>query len=798
MSAPEPDYKASKAFLDQWLPGGPWVLVAIDPNKKGIEADTFSVGVNDTKQLNDWLTEQGTTKRRNIYFTVNQCDRPLKTKPSREHIAALSWLHIDLDPRAGEDLDEERERILTLLQDPTPLGVPKPTAIVFSGGGYQAFWRLEGKSCLFLNGKAEMFEDAKRWNKQLELTLGGDNCHNVDRIMRLPGSINRPDKRKREKGRVEVLAEVVEFNDTAHDIAKFTKAPAAPVQGSSAPGFSGGTVTVSGNIARYSTVDEIEELKPEEYNQCRVVIVQGHDPDEPDKFGASRSEWLFFVCCDMVRAGCDADAIYSVITDPDFGVSASVLDKGSGTEDYAVRQIERAQEEAVDPILREFNDEFALTVVGGKSRVLREFEGSTGVRTVEFWLRDAFTSIANKRSVEYVNEDDKVVSKPAGTWWLAHPLGRAYREVTYAPEAVVPGAYNLWQGFAFEPDPGGDCSIYLDHLRRNVCRKVEAHYEYLLNWMAYAVQNPNEQGHVAVAMRGEKGTGKDVAADEFGALWGTHYVAIANAKHLVGFNSMITACSVLFLNEAVKPKEAAHEAVLKSAVTGHTIIVEGKGVDAVTRKNVLHLIIASNDLSFIKATGDERRYFALELGDGNRRDGDFFGRLKRQMDDGGRAKLLHILLTRDLSEFDVRAVPETGVLHDQVSRNLEPEDQWLLTLLTDGCLPNNVDRKQGSYQGPMTSRAWWGESVADARDGLRHHADATVPKLRFTSDHSLGYFLDGWGIVSPEKGGRRSRVFPPLAELRTAWCKRHGPRDWPSAGEWIVADEPPILYPEVG
>jgi hypothetical protein len=98
----------------------------------------------------------------------------------------------------------------------------------------------------------------------------------------------------------------------------------------------------------------------------KVVIVQGIDPDEPNKF-SGRSEWLFYACCEMVRAGCDDDIIYSVITDPQFGISASVLDKGSMTEKYALRQIERAKEEAIDPWLRKLNEQFAVIATGPAS-----------------------------------------------------------------------------------------------------------------------------------------------------------------------------------------------------------------------------------------------------------------------------------------------------------------------------------------------------------------------------------------------------------------------------------------------
>lgn len=39
--------------------------------------------------------------------------------------------------------------------------------------------------------------------------LGGDNCHNVDRLLRLPGTINMPNAKKRAAGRVPTLARII-------------------------------------------------------------------------------------------------------------------------------------------------------------------------------------------------------------------------------------------------------------------------------------------------------------------------------------------------------------------------------------------------------------------------------------------------------------------------------------------------------------------------------------------------------------------------------------------------------------
>jgi hypothetical protein len=50
------------------------------------------------------------------------------------------YLHTDIDPRAGEDIDAERQRALGLLRNPP--GLLQPTCIIDSGGGYQGFWQL--------------------------------------------------------------------------------------------------------------------------------------------------------------------------------------------------------------------------------------------------------------------------------------------------------------------------------------------------------------------------------------------------------------------------------------------------------------------------------------------------------------------------------------------------------------------------------------------------------------------------------------------------------------------------------
>ena len=101
---PTPDTPAALDFLEQFRPGGPWVLTAIKPDKRQIQTRSYTERQECGKWLDRFYGE------RNIYFHANPTIRPLEKKAEREDIAALAWLHVDIDPRPREDIDQERIR----------------------------------------------------------------------------------------------------------------------------------------------------------------------------------------------------------------------------------------------------------------------------------------------------------------------------------------------------------------------------------------------------------------------------------------------------------------------------------------------------------------------------------------------------------------------------------------------------------------------------------------------------------------------------------------------------------------
>ena len=663
-----PDYQEALKFLKHIQPEGPWNLVAIAVDGPGITGITFMP--EDEKGLLRWLEAHGD---RNIYYTLNKIAYPINKKPTRGDIKEMGWLHVDLDPRAREDVKTEQARLEKLVD---AMG-QKPTVVVFSGGGLQCLWRL--KEPFTIDGKEELFEEAKLYNLQLELIYDADNCHNVDRIMRLPGTVNHPDKRKREKGREPALARVVAYNNTVFDLSEFTKAP--QVQ-SADKGLTKNSVQVSGNVQRLDSLDSLP-VGP----LCRTVIAKGLDPDEPGKW-SSRSEPLWWVVCEMTREGVDAETIYAIITDPDWSISGHVLAQ-SRPHDYAIRQIERAQDEAIDPVLCELNDKYAVVQLGGQTKILKEdivpFNQHEDRPVVQYMNWTDFTNYFANRFITIANPNTTTVAQiPVGKWWLMHPQRRTYDGVVFLPGKTVADRYNLWKGFGFEARPGS-CDLFLGHIRDNICQGNQEWTDFLVGWMARLVQRPDLPGEVALVFRGKQGTGKGFFANQFGKLLGRHYLPVRDSGHIFGrFNSHLRECVLLFADEAFWAGNKKQEGMLKSLITEDTIMSEGKGLDAQPMPNYIHLIMASNEAWVVPVGDFDRRFFVLDVGDDRRKDRAYFTKIVEELEAGGYEALLHYLLSYDLKDYDVSNVPVTEAHAEQKQFTMCGDQEWWFNKLQDG------------------------------------------------------------------------------------------------------------------
>jgi hypothetical protein len=325
---PEPketggDSAAAVAFLEGWRPGGPWLLSAIEPDGP-IETCEFSRPSSVRRWIDGW---NGT---RNLYYAVNRTRPGLTKKAAKSDVTQYVGPHVDLDPpKDCGDLAMAQAALLDRLKgyDPPPSGV------VFSGGGYQGLWLLAEPEPITGPQDVARLEAV---NRGIEKALGGDHCHNVDRILRLPGTINLPDQKKREAGRVPALAEVVYFDpNRRYRLDEFEFAAAA----ADAPKEGRGSKQTSAEPRDYDNGSASPDLDDE----LAEIIRLGHDPQDSQRWG-SRSEGVFFVVCALIREFWSDMRIAELLRDKSNGISAHIYDQ-SDPQRAVRRVLERAHEE---------------------------------------------------------------------------------------------------------------------------------------------------------------------------------------------------------------------------------------------------------------------------------------------------------------------------------------------------------------------------------------------------------------------------------------------------------------------
>jgi putative DNA primase/helicase len=163
-----------------------------------------------------------TSLSRNLYFGLNGLDLDRfkdsgRLKAKKEDIVEILGFHSDLDPIDGAATDairEDKEFFLTLIPESV-----RPSVVIDSGNGLQPIWLLERP--LDLRGRVDrdsIIQRVEGVNRALSLILAAnlnslkaDHVQNIDRILRVPGTINFPNAKKRAAGRVNISASLVLF-----------------------------------------------------------------------------------------------------------------------------------------------------------------------------------------------------------------------------------------------------------------------------------------------------------------------------------------------------------------------------------------------------------------------------------------------------------------------------------------------------------------------------------------------------------------------------------------------------------
>src|SRR6516162_6862246 len=502
---------------------------------------------------------------------------------------------------------------------------------------------------------------------------------------------------------------------------------------------------------------------------------------------------------DWVAAGGTREQLDELITQtPE---QSKPTGKGPTDEEEEEAEAERAER------LTELNVNNCVVLDGGKTMVLR-FEqvehiagGERYVYLVPTFLRfgDFRNFYLNRRVQIETQNGTKWVD--LGSWWLEHSHRRQYAGVIFRPAgaSIINNRLNLWTGWGVEPKQG-DWSLLRRHILETLAAGDKAVYDYIMSWLAWAVQHPGEQAEVALVFIGERGSGKGTLGKALSKIFGQHALHLSSPEHLTGrFNAHLRQCCFLFADEAYAPRDKSAEGTLKRLITEPTITIEQKGRDPIEVPNLLHVMMASNNDWVVPAGAHERRFMVQKVSEAHRQDPAWFGPLYKQMREGGYAAMLFELLARKLDDWHPRNIVHTEALTGQQAESLSPLDAWWCELLQTGVVAGADPLKPGEvisneYEEQIEESDGYGGTRKRTvkREGFFEQARAMSPKLKGVTDAALGRYLNDNGCIriTIRRPGLRKRGWrlPDLGECRQRWHERFPEMQWddPSLANWTA------------
>ena len=327
-------------------------------------------------------------------------------------------------------------------------------------------------------------------------------------------------------------------------------------------------------------------------------------------------------------------------------------------------------------------------------------------------------------------------TRPTAQMWMEWQGRRSFDGLVFEP-GIEAGArwFNMWRGFAVEPAATAGHPMverWKEHLLENVCNREKTLADWLTCWFAHLIQKPFEKPLVAIVFRGGKGVGKNACVERISRLLGGHAMTTARRRYLVSnFTGHLQKTLLFILDEAFWSGDKEAEGVVKDLVTGEEHLIEPKGKESYTVRNLTRVVVIGNEEWLVPASADERRWAVFEVGNGRRQDRKYFEEMRLGLDEqGGAAHLLRYLMDYKITQ-DVNLAPNTTGLTAQKISSLEPVPQWWYDTLAAGTIAG------GDWGGE------WPDSIPSnrLRDALRRWVGNRNIKGRLPNDVNFGKIL---------------------------------------------------------
>jgi hypothetical protein len=218
---------------------------------------------------------------------------------------------------------------------------------------------------------------------------------------------------------------------------------------------------------------------------------------------------------------------------------------------------------------------------------------------------------------------------------------------------------------------------------------------------------------------------------------------------------------------------------LYNLITEPHLTIEPKFVNVYKATNYLNNDVISNAEHFIPVSGTARRFMVPTVSVERANDHKYFAAIHSQLaNDGGyEALLYHLLHEIDIRDFNVRAVPKTAALKEQIAYSRKGID----LLVEEACNIGRVPCANKDYPNLSDSNDYGQRSGFDYF--IDHHPDIELKRLASLKVKRL--LAKEWGCVTGDATRKQVNkvkvhgvVWPPLDELRARFVEKYGEQVW--------------------
>jgi len=368
---------------------------------------------------------------------------------------------------------------------------------------------------------------------------------------------------------------------------------------------------------------------------------------------------------------------------------------------------------------------------------------------------------------------------PTYKWYLDHsgklPPALPVFKPREQPGHIGNDEYNMWSGWSVQPDPNydiknvnSDVRIITDHIRDVLCRGDRDRFTYVMGWLAWKVQHPEQPSEAVLVFRSRpEGTGKNIIMDMHARLFGVHGIVFGDKRSVTGEHATNEYMLVGIIDEALFHGDRQTTDMLKSMITGDKRVINPKFQDQRSITNMGSYIIFSNHDIVVTLGSHARRHVVFDVDESKRGDFAYFERLKAATIRGA-GQFLHFLMNVPLGNWHPRRIIHTIETSRHQIAGMGATLKWLLDCSEEGKVVGEITLESKFYT----------YIVSDGSGGWKHQTGVIVPLDGYVpTDMMFAMFL-GWAKSTHtrdidatnkvEFGRKMTEVLGPHTRLRLA------------------------------